>query len=111
MTEESELFLREGKIVNLSFELFKRTAIILHGFASQSVTIRSRKHEHRIQVAFPGFPYLGIWSALGGAPFVCIEPWYGVISKKSDRTLEDKEGILILEPKKSFGCSYSIRVE
>ena len=57
---------------------------------------------------FAGFPYLGIWT-MPNAPYVCIEPWYGLPSTKGqDADLKTKEGILSLEPEKTFQCLYKI---
>ena len=60
---------------------------------------------------FEGFSYLGLWSKPNGAPFVCIEPWYGIADFiEHSKRLEDKEGINILEKDDIFSSSYSIKI-
>ena len=60
---------------------------------------------------FDGFSYLGLWSKPTGAPFVCIEPWCGIADFiKSNKKLEDKEGINILEKDDTFSRSYTIKI-
>ena len=72
----------------------------------------SDRSGRRVRVEFPGFPYLGIWSATGGAPFVCIEPWFGVApTHGAGRDLSLKEGIRSLEPGRTFDCRYRIAVD
>lgn len=112
LIDREELFLQNENIVSLSHKFFERRAIILKGLTSSSVTLKSCKHNRKVTVSFEGYPYLGIWSLEEGAPFVCIEPWYGVTSKKnSSKELKDKEGIICLEPGKLFKCGYSINVD
>ena len=60
---------------------------------------------------FEGFPYFGIWSAPNDAPFVCLEPWYGLDSTHGDSyDLRQKEGIMPLNPGEVFKCKYRIIV-
>jgi galactose mutarotase-like enzyme len=47
-------------------------------FFGNEITIKSCNHDRFIKVTFPHFPYVGIGSPGNGAPFVCIEPWYGI---------------------------------
>ena len=52
--------------------------LVFDDLRSDSITIRSRKSEKSLTVKANGFPYWGIWAPeKGGAPFICIEPWYG----------------------------------
>lgn len=109
---EKELFLDHEKVVKLSHKLFEKKAIILKGLKSKSVTIKNTRNDKRITVSFDGFPYLGIWSAENDAPFVCIEPWYGITSSQNANVdFREKQGILSLECGKTFECEYSIVVE
>ena len=60
---------------------------------------------------FDGFPYLGVW-AKPNAPYVCIEPWLGIAdSETTNQKIEDKEGIIKLEPGSVFDASYSIEID
>lgn len=111
LTGEKELLIENSNIVPLKREIFDKDAIVLKKFNSSSVTLKSNKHEHAINMKFEGFPYLGIWSKKGGAPFICIEPWYGIAdSKDFDGNLYVKEGINILQPWEEFVSEYSISI-
>jgi galactose mutarotase-like enzyme len=105
-------FLKDERIVNLSHELFRQDAIILNDFKSNKLSMRSRTLSKAVTVEFEGFPYLGIWSKPEGAPFLCIEPWYGVAdSVDSTGDITNKEGILCLEPSCEFNCQFTIVIE
>lgn len=58
-------------------DIFKEDALILSGIKSDKVTLLSPSHSRTVQFDLGKAPYLGIW-AKPGAPYVCIEPWYGV---------------------------------
>jgi len=108
----TELFLKGENRIKLSHELFGGGAIILKGLKSRNVTLKCSRSKRQVRVDFAGFPYLVIWSAKGNAPFVCIEPWYGVPSTRGKkRDLSKKEGIISLEAGRIFQCQYSIIVE
>jgi len=62
--------------LDLADALFTHDALIFDRIRSRSV-IYGAAHGPRVQVSFPGVPYLGIWSK-PGAGFVCIEPWAGI---------------------------------
>jgi len=97
--------------LTLSRELFANDVIILQGLQSSKLTLKSARSTKKVTVEFPGFPYLGIWHKEGNAPFVCIEPWYGIPDfAGSVEPIADKKGIMLLEPGQQFRCSYSIIV-
>jgi galactose mutarotase-like enzyme len=66
---------------------------------------------HDQPVEFPGFPELGIW-AKPGAPFVCIEPWYGYADPEQPYgDLWNKPGIRKLAAGGTFTCTHRVIVE
>ncbi|MBQ8140371.1 MAG: aldose 1-epimerase family protein [Clostridia bacterium] len=74
------LYLDGGKKLSLKRELFDTDALFMESEAS-SVTLKSDKSERAVTVRYPDLPYLGLWqTAKSDAPFVCIEPWYGLPS-------------------------------
>jgi galactose mutarotase-like enzyme len=112
LSGETKAFLNGECQKTLSHRLFDDGAVILEGVKSRWLEIRSRVNDRVIKVELAGFPYLGIWSAPNDAPFVCIEPWYGIDStrgKSSD--FEVKEGLQRLAPGETFTCEYSITIE
>lgn len=110
-TGQQELFIRDEKAAGLSTKLFESRVVILKGLESNYVEVRNTKNNRVVKVSFSGYPYLGIWSPETGAPFVCIEPWYGITSSKNRvEDIRDKEGILCIGPNGLFQCGYSIEV-
>lgn len=60
----------------LHSRLFDRDALILDPVRSRSVALVHRLHGERLRLTLGGAPTLGLW-ARPGAPFICIEPWWG----------------------------------
>lgn len=104
----TEHFLQNEKIKPLEESMFNDGAFILDRLKSSSVALKGRKTGKSVTVSFPGFPQLGIW-APPGAPFVCIEPWFG-IAESTDFTgdFTQKKGILKLQPAEVFEKQYKI---
>jgi galactose mutarotase-like enzyme len=110
-TGEKEGFLRGSASVPLSPALFERGAIVLVDHVSRKLRLASRSSGRFVELGFPGFPELGIWSPKGDCPFVCIEPWYGVMAQAgSTQELERKEAVVVLAPGAVFRSAYTIRV-
>lgn len=106
--KNEDLKIIDNKIA-LNEELFKNDALVFNDLNMKSVSLKNLKNEKFIKVNFDNFPYLGIWSKTSGAPFICIEPWFGVADEKnSTQKLEDKKGIITLQKDKIFSCFYSI---
>ncbi len=94
----------------LTKHLFDQDALVFKNLASRRATIRSNKHDHALSVAYPAFPYLGIW-AKPGAPFVCIEPWLGCAdSEGAPKPIQQKEAIQVVKPGQVFEAAFSIEV-
>ncbi len=107
-----EPFLDNNSIVPLSQKLFERDAVILKGMKSQHVILKNSRNKRQIKVEFKGFPYMGIWSKPSGAPFICIEPWFGIASSRTGKpALKDKEGIMTSLPGDVFHCQVKISIE
>ncbi len=108
---EMESFLRGASGVPVTQSLFERGAIVLKDHVSRKVALKSRASGRFVELGFPDFPQLGIWSPKGDCPFVCIEPWFGVMALAgSAQELERKEAVLFLEPGASFSAAYTIRI-
>jgi len=83
--------------------------LILEG--ESEILLRSYTHDREVEIAFAGFPYVGIWSPINAdgavAPFVCIEPWYGMADTVATPSeLAEKKGIQLLESGKKFISEY-----
>ena len=57
-------------------DVFAKDALIFDGLKSKGCTLE-RANGRKIHVDFGDAPCLGLW-AKPGAPYVCIEPWYGI---------------------------------
>ena len=109
-TKFEKISLNENKL-NISKDTFKDDAIIFKNENINSIKLKNSVNNKFIQVDFEGFSYLGLWSKPSGAPFVCIEPWYGIADfTNHNKNLEEKEGINILEKDETFSSFYSIKV-
>ena len=83
----------------LTHELFADDAVMLTDVPGGTLTLRSRVSGHGVRIDFADFKYIGIWSALGDAPFVALEPWTGHATLTSeDDVFEHKRDITLLEP-------------
>jgi galactose mutarotase-like enzyme len=106
----TERVLSSSRVLKLTDGLFDQDALVFKNLNSSEVTLKRSSGEPVVSVSYEGFPYLGIWSK-PGAPFVCIEPWFGIADRKGNPTpFEEKEGVILLAAGKSFDCEYSIRI-
>lgn len=98
--------------VSLNPEMFEHDAIIFSNV--DGIVLKSNTNSHEIRLDFKDFPYVGIWTKYmeedkNVAPFVCIEPWYGIGDLfYTDGDLKNKVGINKIDPKDVFDCAYSI---
>lgn len=108
--DSANLEIKDNKIF-LTEELFQNDALIFSDQNIKNITLKSKNNKNFIKVNFNNFPYLGIWSKPTGAPFICIEPWYGVADNfNSNGDFEDKKSIIILQKDEIFSCFYEIEV-
>jgi len=99
-----------GDTLALSEWLFDDDAIILDKPASTSVRYAAATGPS-IEVSWRGFRELGLWSKLGGAAFLCIEPWRGFASPAEfDGEFADKPGVMHLGPGETKCLTYRIGV-
>ena len=106
--EKFPVEMEENK-VTLTKDLFITDALILSSFNSDSVSIKSTSHDRVIKFDFNS-PFLGIW-AKPNAPYVCLEPWWGVndsYHRVSD--FSEKRGIMALEPDSSKEFTWEVSI-
>lgn len=95
--------------VPLHYSLFEKDALIFKKLQSKSISILQNQNP-LLRVRFDNFPNLGIWTK-SNAPFLCIEPWLGYSDTvHSTGNILEKEGIQLLEAKKSLECNFSIEI-
>lgn len=96
-----------GKIA-LEPDLFDNDALIFKDLKSRWCELRSHSSARLVRLHFEQFPYLGIWSK-PNAPYVCIEPWYGVADRfDASGNFLEKEGIALLPPESMLRIGYRI---
>ncbi|MDO4848215.1 MAG: aldose 1-epimerase family protein [Coriobacteriia bacterium] len=73
------------------------------------VSLVGKKSGHGVELEFPGFDYLGVWSASSTAPFVAIEPWHGCASAYDESdSFEDKRDTIVLAPGESTALTFTV---
>lgn len=108
---ETKPYLMNNKIIHLSFDVFKDDALVFENLKSNKISIKSRNHDKFLTMDFTGFPYMGLWTKATGAPFVCIEPWYGHADYEDFAgEFKDKEGIESLEVNGVFKAAYTVSI-
>lgn len=93
------------------YDMIDTYATIIYKGAKSTYLTLEGKHHHGVRVSLVGYPYVAIWTAKKGAPFICLEPWYGHADFSDIK--EDfyhREGTMILSPGKTFTTSYTIEV-
>ncbi|MEN9876635.1 MAG: hypothetical protein RLZZ529_1632 [Bacteroidota bacterium] len=109
VSTQTETIATNSNFVPLTHKLFERDALIFKKLESKSLTI-IEKEIPRLKVHFEDFPNLGIWTKVG-APFLCIEPWFGYSdTTESNGNLFEKEGIIVLKSTDTFQTKFSIEI-
>ena len=99
------------KTFRLNHVLFRGDALVFDQLKSRSVKLYSEKSGRGVRVDFKGMDYLGIWSPFKDSPFVCLEPWTGMCTLKSeDDVFEHKIGMKKLAPGEKQTLSFTITV-
>lgn len=108
-SKEEKPYLKDENIINLSTDLFKNDALVFKNLKSNKISLKSKNHKKYLEFDFGEFPYLGLWTKDTGAPFVCIEPWFGHADFDGfNEEFKDKAAIQSLMPNKEFHCNYNI---
>ena len=104
-----KLYLDGDSVIEVESDLFKDDAIIFKAPTATAVELRSRNCERAIRMEFDRITHLGLWGKPNDTPFVCIEPWFGIDDDIDFRgTLQQKEGIVTLEPDSRFNTEYKL---
>lgn len=99
--------------IDLIHELFKNDALIFETKGNNAFSIETEKSQHGITLSYTDAPYVGIWSPYPKkAPFVCIEPWWGIADTiDTDGQLTNKLGIQLLSPNRIFNTHYQLTIK
>jgi len=101
----------ENNKLKLNRDLFKDDALVLENLETKSIVFKNNENYKDIEITFDNFPFLGIWSKPTGAPFLCIEPWYGIADFIGHtKQLEEKKGILSLNINQIYESNFQITI-
>ncbi len=97
--------LKNERELTITPDIFNLDALILHNLNSKSLKLKGQ--DTTLTFTFGDAPYLGIW-AKPAAPYVCLEPWYGVNDnyEKKD-SIAQKQGINKLEKDETFSFDWT----
>lgn len=99
--------IENSREIEITKDIFSKDALILSGIKSKNLRI---KGENEIEFTFGDCPFLGIW-AKPGAPYVCLEPWYGVNDGREVKNdISEKRGIQHLNEGESFAFSWTAEI-
>lgn len=112
LIHDKKEYLKDTNVIPLNFEIFKKDALIFDDLKSNIITLKSKNHNKTLSMDFTGFPYMALWTKSTGAPFVCIEPWYGHSDFNDfNGELKDKPGIEKLDINEIFNSNYTIYIK
>lgn len=98
--------LKDSRDLVITKDIFNEDALIFSDVKSENIILHSDLHSRSVKFNTGASPYLGIW-AKPGAPYVCIEPWFGIndsYEKKND--FSQKTGIMKLPQDSSFNFTW-----
>lgn len=101
----------DGKVWEFALKDFDDDALIFDKSQIHEVELLDKNKKRVLKLDFKA-PALGIWSPTGkNAPFICIEPWYGIHDLAGfEGEFKDKYLINKLLPGASFMSRYTITI-
>ena len=112
LESEGSVLANDGGLVKIDEHMFDKDALIFEGNQANKVSICKPDGMSYISVGFDA-PLFGLWSPAGkGAPFICIEPWYGRADKASfSGDITEREYDNKLAVGETFKAEYTIEIE
>lgn len=105
LTDAHDRILTDSRELPITEHLFDRDALIFENVRSDFVTLE-RQDGSAVRFHFGKAPFLAVW-AKPAAPFVCIEPWYGVNDGYTPTAdFSEKRGIVALPAGERFSFSW-----
>ena len=97
-------------VLTMNHETFRDGLIIIDEPTIETVTLASPNNKHGVTLDISEFPYLCLWTKEQmDAPFICIEPFYGLPDIIGEiGTLEEKEGIILLNTGEEKEVAFTI---
>ncbi|MBU3161000.1 aldose 1-epimerase family protein [Clostridium frigoris] len=111
LSDKKKVLFEKTDRIDVSKELFENDVIVLENLKNKEITLGTDKNDHKVTVSFEDFPYFATWTKPTGAPFICIEPWFGLPDSAGlSVELKNKKGIQKLKNKGIFTCNYKITI-
>lgn len=103
--------LNHAKTMDLKHELFHKDAIILDELQSRKIRLLSKKSCGGVEIDFPDFPYVILWSTANNGPFIAIEPWVGLSTCSDENDVfEEKRNVQVVKPGEKKAYRYAITI-
>ena len=100
--------LKDGKRFPITDSFFAEEGCVFLYEAPERITLRTDRSGRHVTLCYPGFPYLGLWKALGGE-YICIEPWCSLPATHGQSTeLTEKEDLMRAKPGETRIHEYTI---
>lgn len=98
-----------GDTLLMQHDLFEENDALIFEVCEADSAVLSGKNGKGIKIEFQDMNNLLIWSAVGNAPFVALEPWTGISNcSDEDNIIENKRGMTILEPNETASFKFKI---
>ena len=112
MGQQKDVLPVKNGYAQITEHLFDRDALIVEDRQALAVSLCTPDKKPYVTLNFDA-PLFGLWSPAGkGAPFICIEPWYGRCDKTTfDGSLEQREYSNTLQAGEVFRKEYIITIE
>ena len=110
LNRNTEPVIENSRILPLKSDSYWVYDLIFENIPFTALTLKNSKGEKIIRAEFADFPHLLIWTQKN-APYVCIEPWYGLPDfTDHDGTLENKIGTIKLKKGESRILTHSFEI-
>lgn len=109
-TPKRSVPLRNGLLSKTPEQLGIDTIVLENDFGGEISLVREGTGQG-VTVAFPDFPYVGIWTkaGCGDARYLCIEPWSALPDAHfSPHELSEKPGVAAIDPGCTCELSYAM---
>lgn len=95
--------------LNLKHNLFEENDALIFENCQAKLATLTGKNGKGIKIEFQDMNNLLVWSAVGNAPFVALEPWTGISNcSDEDEIFENKRGMTVLEPDETVSFKFKI---
>lgn len=111
MSHDTKLLFDNERRFFVRQELFNNDAIVVPGFHSRSISIKSLNHHKSIRFIMENFDHVGLWASKHVGGLLAIEPWVGHCDYNDfEGEFKDKQSTVKLKPGEEFNCTFTIEI-